>query len=375
MLAQRDNSKLRPDSLGFTLIELLVVIAIIAILVALLLPAVQQAREAARRAQCKNHLKQLTLAIHNYHDVYNATPLHMHRASHDWGGTGGSGNLSWYFGLLPYVEQASVFDNLPSISTGAGFSWNGLTSGSTPLGQMARVEIPTFLCPSESVRNTNVPGLANFNYVANAGPPRHLTLPGSGTKPNSRGFISHSRMSPNGPGTANCQGTMLTGSNNTVRFADIKDGLSNTAALSESLVNEGQGNSPDRRRNLYYTNSALIQQAGTSINSVVQDGLASPVNWSDWSQYKGLSWLYTSSWEKHLYNHVFPPNTVSIPSYNTDWFRCSEADGAITPSSNHSGGVQISMADGAVRFVSNSISLQIWWALGTRDGREPISEF
>lgn len=365
---------LKHRSNGFTLVELLVVIAIIGILVGLLLPAVQSAREAARRMQCSNNLKQLSLSMHNYHDVYKATPLHMHRAAHDYGGAaaGDSGNLSWYFGTLPFMEQSNAFNILPSEITGAGYSWNGIVSGNTPLGQMARAKIPSFVCPSESVTNENVPGLANFNYVANAGPPRHLFIPGVGTSTSSRGFISHSRMSNSGPGTANCSGSLLGGSNNTVRFRDITDGLSNTCAISESLVNDGSGDSFDPRRNLYYTGSAMIQQPGANIADVVADGLANHVNWASWSQYKGISWLYTSSWEKHLYNHVFPPNTISIPGYNTDWFRCSEADGAITPSSNHTGGVQISMADGSVRFVSDSVNIQTWWALGTRSGGEII---
>ena len=360
---------------GFTLVELLVVIAIIGVLVALLLPAVQQAREAARRMQCTNNMKQLTLATHLYHDIYGATPLHMHRAAHDYGGGGTSGNLSWYFGILPSVEETAAFNIVPSELSGSGYSWDGLVDGSTELGQIARVPIETFVCPSESVTNNNVEGLANFNYVANAGPPRHLVLPTGGTSSSSRGYISHSRMSDQGPGTANCQGQWLAGSNHTVSFRDLTDGLSNTAAMSESLVNDGSGDHQDKRRNLYYTGAALIQQPGTNIRDVVNDGLANPVNWSDWSQYKGLTWLYTSSWEKHLYNHVFPPNTISIPGYNTDWFRCSEADGAITPSSNHPGGVQVSTADGSVRFIPDTINIEVWWALGSSNSGDIVGQF
>lgn len=361
---------------AFTLVELLVVIAIIGVMVGLLLPAVQAAREAARRMQCSNNLKQLTLSMHNYHDTFNSTPVHMHRAGHDWGGNQGSnGNLSWYFGLLSFIEQGNVFDTVPSTTSGAGFSWDGILSGTTPLGQMARVNVPTFRCPSESEENRLVPGLANFNYVANAGPPRHLALPVAGSSSRSRGIISHSRVTNGHPNTANCSGALLASSNNRVRFSDVIDGLSNTAAISECLVNDGSGNSRDVRRNLYYTNSARIQTIGAPIASVVQDGLANHANWAQWSQYKGISWLYTSSWEKHLYNHVFPPNTISIPGYNTDWFRCSEADSAITPGANHPGGVQISMADGSVRFVTDSINIEIWWAIGSSNGGELTSEF
>ncbi len=96
----------RRKSRGFTLIELLVVIAIIAILIALLLPAVQQAREAARRTQCKNNLKQIGLAFHNYHDVYNTFPV----GSREWVGTGGtSWGQSWWLSMLPYMEQSNIY--------------------------------------------------------------------------------------------------------------------------------------------------------------------------------------------------------------------------------------------------------------------------
>ena len=101
---------------GFTLIELLVVIAIIAVLIALLLPAVQQAREAARRTQCKNNLKQMGLALHNYHDTYNGFPNgNIASAAGGWG-------MSWYMRILPYVDQAPVFNKLTFSGTHPGWS-------------------------------------------------------------------------------------------------------------------------------------------------------------------------------------------------------------------------------------------------------------
>jgi len=366
--------KRNPVRNGFTLVELLVVIAIIGVLVGLLLPAVQAAREAARRMQCSNNLKQLSLSFHNYHAAFNQMPMHMHRSAGDYGGVGASGNLSWYFGILPFVEAAAAFDFVPSEVSGAGYSYTGLVNNTSELGTIARTQMGSFLCPSENVTNSIIPGLGNFSYLASAGPSRQLVLPGGATSPRSRGVISHSRMSDGGPSIGNCQGSWLQSSNQTIRYRDILDGLSNTAALAESLVNNGSGEGVDPRRLLSYTPSGMIQNFGTPIENVVADGLANHVNWSDWSQYKGMSWIYTSSWEKHLYQHVFPPNTINIASYNTDWFRCSEADGAITPSSNHVGGVMISMADGSVHFITDSINTPLWWAIGSRADSEVINE-
>ena len=356
---------------GFTLVELLVVIAIIGVMVGLLLPAVQAAREAARRMQCSNHVKQLVLSFHNYHSVFNQMPIHMHRSAGDYG-RGASGNMSWYYGILPHIEEAAAYDILPSGLTGLGYSWTGLQNGATELGRAARAKIGTFRCPSEDVENSTISGLGGFSYLANAGPSRQLALPGGTASVRSRGIISHSRLSDTGPSTANCQGQWLAGSNQVVRFRDILDGMSNTAALSESLVNDGSGVGIDRRRLLAYTPSGMIENFGTPIERVVADGLANSVNWRDWSRYKGLSWLYTSSWEKHLYHHVFPPNTINVASYYSDWFRCSEADGAITPSSNHVGGIQMALADGSVRFVTNSINARLWWAIGSRADKEVL---
>ncbi|ODA33555.1 DUF1559 domain-containing protein [Planctopirus hydrillae] len=367
---------------GFTLIELLVVIAIIAILIALLLPAVQQAREAARRTQCRNNLKQLGLAMHNYLDVHGTTPVHQYRAASEWGGGGFAGNKSWYCGILPYIDQAPLYNQ---IDFSRATNYGSLGSLTTATDQAARTKIPAFLCPSESrvcvsAPDYNIP-TGNFSYLANGGHPRNVILPNqtpltSGAAlPKSTGIISMSRMTPGGPGLLNCQNGSQLSSNDSVRLRDVTDGTSNTAMLSESLVADSN-NHTDRRRNLSYTSSAgSIQSLNAPIRTLVVDGLATATNWAAWTPYKGHSWLHTDAWQKHVYAHVFPPNTVNIAGYNTDWFRCAEGDGAITPSSEHTGGVHVAMMDGSVRFISNNIDLDTWWALGTKSTGETVGEY
>ncbi|WP_372719652.1 DUF1559 domain-containing protein [Novipirellula sp.] len=371
------NKRREPDRrAAFTLVELLVVIAIIGVLVGLLLPAVQAAREAARRMQCSNHLKQLTLAMHNYHDAFNQTPIHMHRGADDYDSPGGgSGNLSWYAGMLPYVEQTAIYEAIPFESTGRGNAWSGLDNNTSKLGEVARVQVPTFLCPTESVTNSVVAtgGItANFSYLANAGHGRNMLMPwespGTAIKV-SPGIISMNRMNEKGPYSDYWRST----TNRNFGFRDILDGLSNTAAIAESLVNDGSGKMLDDRRNLHYTNSALVEAYDAYIDQVVTDGLNGYKNWEPWSMYKGHSWLYTDGWQRHVYGHVFTPNTISIAAYSSDTIRCHEGDSAITASSDHPGGVQMSLMDGSVRFITDSIDMETWWALGTKAGKEIVN--
>ena len=369
---------------GFTLIELLVVIAIIAVLIALLLPAVQAAREAARRAQCTNNLKQLGLGLHNYMSVNNVTPLHTYRYAYEGGPSsqGSAGCKSWYTGLLPFIEQSNLANGLNFDYT-QEWVYSGPLMGPSPVDYtIEKTVVSTFLCPSDGVTNT-LSGYAsqsgpygNFNYVGNTGHPRNVLLPGdspigSGTPPPLTGIISMARLYP---GTGTCRSAAWAASTDvTVSLAAITDGLSNTAAFGESLVNDGSGMHPDNRRNLCYTNAALVDKPDVPALTVVQDALTNPIPYKDWSYYKGMSWGYTDGWEKHVYAHLMPPNAAPVVAYHTATFQCNEGDGAMNPTSNHPGGVNQSMMDGSVRFIKNTINLQTWWALGTKGRGEILS--
>jgi prepilin-type N-terminal cleavage/methylation domain-containing protein/prepilin-type processing-associated H-X9-DG protein len=370
---------------GFTLIELLVVIAIIAVLIALLLPAVQSAREAARRMQCTNNLKQITLAIANYVDVNIYTPLHEYRYATENGGTNGNaGTHSWFCFIAPYMEQMTMY-NAMNFTYTLEWVYSGAITGPNPIDlTVNKASIASLLCPSDALVNTcsgyaqyisYQPG--NFNYVGNTGHPRNVLLPGdapnTGALPPLSGIMSTSKMYL---GVLYCTAVSDPNVNVNVSMASITDGTSNTAAVSESLVNDGTGNASDQRRNLHYTASGLIDaQNFPSVPAlaVVQDGLAGPINYPPWSFFKGVTWAYTDGWERHVYAHLFPPNTPPINTYHNNTFRCQEGDSGMCPTSNHPGGVNVSFMDGSVRFIKNSVNLQTWWFLGTRGRGELIS--
>ncbi len=368
---------------GFTLIELLVVIAIIGVLIALLLPAVQQAREAARRIQCTNNLKQITLAIVNYTETFGSTPLHQYRYSYEMGDRtrGYAGDHPWLTAILPFMEQSSLFNSL-NFSYTQEWAYSGPITGPSPTDStVIRTTVNSYLCPSDGLINTaSGDGTAsyrcgNFNYVGNTAHPRNVLLPGDppngGNVPPLQGIISMDRMYVQ---QGSCRSAAYAATTNvTVTIASITDGTSNTAAVSESLTNDGSGNSNDKRRLLNYTNAALVEQTDVPAILVVRDGLANARNWAQWSIYKGHTWAYTDAWQRHVYAHLLPPNSAPINTYYTNTFRCSEGDSAMNPTSNHPGGVNVSLMDGSVRFIKNTVNLDAWWALGTRSRGEIVS--
>jgi prepilin-type N-terminal cleavage/methylation domain-containing protein/prepilin-type processing-associated H-X9-DG protein len=350
---------------GFTLIELLVVIAIIAVLIALLLPAVQAAREAARRAQCINNMKQLGLALHNYHSVVNALP---------WGaGPWGWNDWSTHVMMLPYMEQTNLYN---ALNFGNGFA--DLAAGTMNSTAIYR-QVAGFLCPSDIDRLSTAQG--HNNYMGNAGSAPSSFYGWNGTNgafgPNAGIFcfvgVACDAGPPPCPGT-NGQQPFFCG------FRDIIDGLSNTAAFSERVKGIGSNNST-----LYdkLQPSASLVNVTQVANDGVTDAQSLPFynacrsfaipavvtsGMLDGQDSSGARWDVGYAADTR-YNHVMPPNSTNCDGDNDDAGR----QAAYGASSRHSGGVNTLMADGSVRFVKGSVAKETWWAIGTRANGEVIS--
>lgn len=231
---------MRRQRFGFTLVELLVVIAIIGILVGLLLPAVQAVREAARRMQCSNNLKQIGLATHMYVDTYRSSlPVGS------WHGVQGT----WLVTLLPYLEQTAMYNNYQNLGGVQGFRTGGIRYGSAQNLPVVTKQMPAYSCPSDRVTASPsiISGITFHNYVANYGNTTRGRLSPYGVTstgvPNTWGgapFIEY--IAPNTGNWANYYSFIHTNLNSLkfgVKLADITDGTSNTLAFSECLQATG----------------------------------------------------------------------------------------------------------------------------------------
>ncbi len=327
---------------AFTLVELLVVIAIVGILVALLLPAVQAAREAARRMKCSNNLKQLGLAVHNRHNSYRQFPAgDPQEVCPDYPGIPARlYRWSALAMLTPYLEQSNVYRSLnlevplyghTGIYLGPGY---GIHPDNTdPVSRVVNL----FYCPSDQERRINEAyGPTNYKACWGSGMPPWTIYTSSTT-----------------------DGVFYEGS--TTRIADITDGTSNTALFSESTLGPGG------------TATLTEKNAGdvvVSLRSLPMTEATCSVIGSSVSTTRGERWV--DGWPRYSgYDHALMPNSripdCSVVSPMRGLWQAAR--------SRHPGGVNLLLCDGSVRFVADSVDAETWHAIGSRNGGEVLGEF
>lgn len=308
MLHSATNHKL-PIRRAFTLVEVLVTIGIIGILIAVLLPAVQAAREAARRLQCISQVKQITLAMHSYHDISGALPLNT-SFTHDIGPA--SRSRSWMQGVLPYLELSSIHEQ---INTSASVEANR---------NVASISIGIFNCPSDGsagqiAYRADVPEdwiLASTSYKACSGSNWYW---GEFSRAESTGRFAGSK-----DGQSEGNGIICEARKHPIvtSLSDITDGTTNTFAVGETIAEW-------TKWSWWYSNNATIGNCATPLNLLYDNGRNPRGNLNDWTYSCGFM-------------------------------------------SRHPQGANFAMCDGSVRFVRNEIDMPLYWAMATIQGGEPL---
>ncbi|MBX6314047.1 MAG: DUF1559 domain-containing protein [Isosphaeraceae bacterium] len=303
---------------AFTLVECLVAVAVVALLIALLVPAVQMAREAGRRAQCANNLRQFGLALANYASTVGSFPL----------GYGEQG-YSTHAALLPYMEQRPMYDAL-------NFHVGSSLLPAPENWTVAAITPATFLCPSDPLAQSHR-DISRTNYAGNRG-------------------VGVQKYGYNGVFSGPFEPSVKPG--------DITDGLSNTVAMSEWLIGPANRTVRDPKRSVYKTPRLIQPEEFDRFAEACHhiDIRTAPLN----APSRGINWLF-GEFNFSLYNHTLSINDHSCT--NGTAFQ----QGAWTATSLHPGGANAAFADGHVSFVRDSIERNLWRALGSRNSGEAIS--
>ena len=346
---------------GFTLIELLVVIAIIAVLIALLLPAVQAAREAARRAQCVNNLKQMGLGLHNYHSSMDSFPMGAAASNNPFGQAYWNGWSAQAL-MLGYMEQTAVYNAI-------NFSFDPVANNTGAYNTTALyTKINSYLCPSD----TNAGRVFNNSYYMSQGAtaqntPDPAPPPGSGDPRPANGLFCY---------------------NSSYGIRDCTDGTSNTVAASEGICGDnsqgsgtiyrgngvvGKGTKLPNGNDVYLNQTTVMSNLAACASAMINPPASGTI-----STNRGLYWGWGTE-AMSMFNTVVPPNNPQY-RFNQCRYDCggcgtgsSDHSDIVAATSFHSGGVNTLMADGSVRFVKSSISMQTWWAIGTMNRGEVVS--
>lgn len=302
---------------AFTLLECLVVVSIIGILLALLIPAVQSARGTARKAQCLNNLRQIGLAISNYGAQYESLPMAR------------GGGFSFLVPLLPHLEQGALYNTINF----DGDAWGSVLSGTAAFNSLA-----VFLCPADFLPQRDEVDFGWTNYAGNCG--------GGVQKYGDNGaFIS-------GPGS-------------TVRLRDVTDGASATVAVAEWVLGTGMSGDRGALTGTFHTPTELIEH--DELELFVEACRSLDIATARISRKsKGYNWTH-GEFAATLYNHTLTPNGHTC--INGSAFQ----QGAWTAGSRHPGGANVVFVDGSARSIKRSVDLEVWRALGSRDGGEAIS--